>query len=266
MYIRYYRDPNLPIFEIKNCDLGMHAERKHVHEEFSVGLITGGSSVINDGSRDYSVGRGSLVLIPAQLVHKCSPEDLTKWRFKMLYLEAKWVRALIAPIDKGRFIAVKQLDPPDYRDALRLFRTLQASRSGLEKEQLLMEALRHFCDFKNYYYIQSAPRSSEIHAAGLARDYLHQHFLEKIGLDDLVRVSGLSKYHLVRIFQQLYQTSPHAYQTMLRINYAKQELKEKLDCPIATIAQNAGFFDQSHFIKTFKLYHGTTPVDYRATV
>lgn len=94
------------------------------------------------------------------------------------------------------------------------------------------------------------------------QDFISHYYLEEITLDKLAEVSGLSKYHLIRDFKKAYKLPPHAYQTVLRVNFAKEALKKRQDS-IAAVAQNAGFFDESHFIKVFKQYAGTTPAQYR---
>jgi AraC-like DNA-binding protein len=44
------------------------------------------------------------------------------------------------------------------------------------------------------------------------------------------------------------------------MNYAKQEMAKGQD--ISKIAHELGFYDQSHFSKTFKAYFGVTPQEY----
>ena len=48
----------------------------------------------------------------------------------------------------------------------------------------------------------------------------------------------------------------------LRIEHACEELVKR-DLPLATIALQAGFVDQSYFSKVFKSFVGTTPAKYR---
>lgn len=57
---------------------------------------------------------------------------------------------------------------------------------------------------------------------------------------------------------------PHAYQNLLRINHAKKELKKRRS--IAEIAVDAGYYDQSHFIKAFAKIVGATPQAYAISV
>jgi AraC-like DNA-binding protein len=79
-------------------------------------------------------------------------------------------------------------------------------------------------------------------------------------LQDLVNISGLSKYYLIRKFEQEYGISPHQYLTSLRINHARKIMRRNKN--ISDVALEAGFYDQSHFTKTFKEHTGITPMKY----
>jgi AraC-like DNA-binding protein len=261
--IKYYRDPHLPIFEIKNCHSGIHASRKHVHEEFSMGVVMNGSSLVNSTGQDFLVKQGSIIMIPPGIIHQCNPENLNHWQFEMLYLKSVWVESLLDTKPLDLYISVKPLYSIDYLRILRLFELLQEDLPGIEKETHLITDLNYFFDFEGYFQQKPNPLLMNPEAMQRVREYLQSNFLEKISLDDLAGIAGLNKYHLLHCFKTVYQTSPHAYQTMLRVNFAKNELQKRQDELIMVIAQDAGFYDQSHFVKVFKQYLGTTPLDYR---
>jgi AraC-like DNA-binding protein len=261
--IKYYRDPNLPIFEIKSCHSGMHASRRHVHEEFSIGVVMNGSSLVSSVGQDFLVKRSSIIMIPPGIIHQCNPENLNHWQFEMLYLKPNWVESLLDTKPLDLCISVRPLKAKDYLRMLRLFDLLQEKFPGIEKETHLITELNYFFSFESYFQQESSIFIMNPKAMRLVREYLQSNFLEKTSLEDLASVSGLNKYHLLRCFKTAYKTSPHAYQTMLRVNYARNELQKRKDEPIMTIAQDAGFYDQSHFDKVFKQYLGTTPLDYR---
>ena len=96
-----------------------------------------------------------------------------------------------------------------------------------------------------------------------AREYLDANFTTQISLDELARVADLSKYHLCRTFYETVGVSPHVYQNHLRLNLAKKLLVQKR--PIADVACELGFYDQSHFGKYFKSFLGVTPRKYSQT-
>lgn len=261
--IKYYRDPNLAIFEIKSCCSGIHASRRHVHEEFSLGVVMQGSSLVSSAGQDFLVKQGSIIMIPPGTIHQCNPENLKHWQFQMLYLKQSWVESLLYTKPSDLYISVKPLHAKDFQRILRLLQLLRADLSAIEKETRLITELHYFFNFESYF--KQEPNTLAVNPQAMQRvlDYIHHNYLEKISLDDLAAQAGLNKYHLLHCFQKAYKTSPHAYQTMLRVNYAKNELQKRQHEPITVIAQDAGFFDQSHFIKTFKQYLGTTPLDYR---
>ena len=261
--IHYYRDPKAPFFEIKCCLSGLHASRRHVHEEFSLGVVMQGASLVTSTAEDFLVKEGSAIMIPPGTVHQCNPKDLNHWQFQMLYLKADWVDSLLDTIPADLYISVKPLSTNEYRQILLLFRLLQDNLPVIQKETQLITDLQSFFDFEGYF--QQKPNLSQINPQSMpkVRDYIRDHFLEKLTLDDLADIAGLNKFHFVHCFKAAYQTTPHAFQTMLRINFAKHRLQKYQNESIMAIAQDAGFFDQSHFVKTFKQYLGTTPLEYR---
>jgi AraC-like DNA-binding protein len=90
-----------------------------------------------------------------------------------------------------------------------------------------------------------------------ARDYLHEHFLEDISLDQLIQVCPMSKAHFIRSFKLFFGIPPHSYLRQIRINNLKMEI-EQSGKPENTHC----FTDQSHFIKSFKQFWGITPGHY----
>lgn len=261
--VKYYRDPHLPVFEIKSCLAGLHASRRHAHEEFSVGLVIQGSSNVSGMDRNFTVQAGSIITIPPGVVHQCNPVDLSRWQFQMLYLKSDWVQSLFDTPLRELPISVRSLSDKDYPRMMHFFERLRSDSEFLAKESDLITGLDYFLNFEPCFQLPSDGLLSHNGALQRVRQYLAANYLEKISLDDLARVAGLSKYYLLRYFTKVYRTSPHAYQTMLRVNHAKIELLKRRDQPITMIAQDAGFYDQSHFEKVFKQYSGTTPLDYR---
>ncbi len=92
------------------------------------------------------------------------------------------------------------------------------------------------------------------------RDYLHEHYAEQVQLTDLEQVSGWTKFHLIHRFTKRYGLSPHKYLLNLRVSAAKRLLRKRISA--TEVAYQTGFFDQSHFIKTFKGMTGITPKAY----
>jgi transcriptional regulator GlxA family with amidase domain len=91
----------------------------------------------------------------------------------------------------------------------------------------------------------------------LTRQLLHRHFGQPLALDDMAHHSGLSRFHLLRLFRQGLGITPHAYLLHLRIGNARALLDG--GSPVADVALRCGFADQSHFSRCFKEIVGISP-------
>ena len=95
-----------------------------------------------------------------------------------------------------------------------------------------------------------------------AREAIEAHPERDVGLDDLAALTGLSRFHLLRAFRQEVGVTPHAFVTGRRVARAKRLLAG--EDALTTVALDCGFYDQSHFSRTFKAWTGVTPGQYRA--
>ena len=92
--------------------------------------------------------------------------------------------------------------------------------------------------------------------------YLNTHYAENVTAETLAGIAHYSPAQLRRHFRRLMQMSPSEYVTHMRINAAKT-LLATTDRRISDIAADVGFFDHSHFIRTFRRIVGKTPAKYR---
>ncbi|MEM7040931.1 MAG: AraC family transcriptional regulator, partial [Bacteroidota bacterium] len=95
-----------------------------------------------------------------------------------------------------------------------------------------------------------------------ARNYVDEHFLEDLNLDDLASLANLSKYHFLRCFKQVYGHSPYQYVIARRLQHGR-ELVRQNQHSLTEIAYLTGFSDRRAFNKAFKKAYGLGPTDYR---
>ena len=90
-----------------------------------------------------------------------------------------------------------------------------------------------------------------------ARAHLDENWIRNVSLDELATVAGVSKFHLARRFTEAVGLPPHTYQNQVRVNRAKEMLREGISVQDAAV--RTGFSDASHLCRHFKRFTGTTP-------
>lgn len=94
------------------------------------------------------------------------------------------------------------------------------------------------------------------------REYLDEHFREKIVLEELARNFYVDKYYLTKIFKEAYGVTITAYILSMRITRAKSLLRFT-DMTIEEVGAAAGMSDANYFARSFKKTEGMTPREYR---
>jgi len=101
--------------------------------------------------------------------------------------------------------------------------------------------------------------------AALARAtrFIDANLYQPITVDDLAAAACVSRFHLARLFRAALDTSPTAYLRAQRIQQAQHLLREG-GLKVCQIASSLCFFDQSHFVRSFRAVTGCTPRHFAA--
>jgi AraC family transcriptional regulator len=100
------------------------------------------------------------------------------------------------------------------------------------------------------------------HQLRRALEFIREHLAEDLPLADIARSAGLSPFHFARRFKQTTGQAPHQFLIQQRIERARHLLGQS-EIPLAEIAAQCGFCDQSHLTNHFRRLVGTTPRRYR---
>lgn len=83
-----------------------------------------------------------------------------------------------------------------------------------------------------------------------------------IPIQELADAAGLSLRHFQRRFRQLTGLNPKLYARICRVGHAVHRKELEPDAPWTELALEAGYADQSHFIRDFKALTGTVPSEF----
>ncbi len=83
-----------------------------------------------------------------------------------------------------------------------------------------------------------------------------------LSLAAMAKQAGLSPFHFARRFKQSTGSAPHQYVVLRRLELARNWLVDTA-APLAAVARQSGFCDQSHFTAHFRRRFGITPRKFR---
>lgn len=265
---RIWRADDLGDIELLHARYISYTFARHTHEGAAIGVIEAGAEGFLYRGAFHTANMGQIVAFNANEAHTGEGADERGWRFRMFYLDSGLLKHAAEELTGKKRDVPAFADPviqnPETAAMLRnLHISLEEGGAALERESKFLwtfaqVTLRHADDPAS-----EKPLGEETSVIRRVRQYLNDHYTENVTLDDLVTVSGLSAYHLIRVFRSQVGLPPHAYLEQVRVNRARPLLRA--GHPIVDVAIATGFTDQSHFSRHFKRMTGVTPGQYRKT-
>lgn len=148
---------------------------------------------------------------------------------------------------------------------------LRPGITSMEEEQVLFDILCHLVADESQLrkqedQLKALKRSTKTEIMRrllLATDYLHSVTGAQPDLDELARISCLSKFHFLRLFKIAFRQTPHQFLTTLKLQQAKGLLQHSQQ-EVKAIATSLGYKDASTFSRQFYQHVGVYPTQFRA--
>lgn len=244
-----------------------HAYDPHFHDSYLIGFTEQGVQQFHCRKALHSSTPGQVFLLEPGELHDGHAPARGGFTYSMLYLDPHWqereLRGLFedAPGDCQPAFAKTLASEPELLAVIaEAFQALQSRDLRIVRQAaldaLLAKLARHLAWRPR---LDSDPRMPLV--ALRARDYLHAHMEQDLGLDELAWASGVDRFRLSRAFKAAFGIAPHAYLVQLRLARARQLLASGQ--PPARVAMTLGFADQSHMGRWFRRAYGLTPAHYR---
>ncbi|MCB0193868.1 MAG: AraC family transcriptional regulator [Anaerolineae bacterium] len=264
--VKFIRNSRLNQVELRFSRYRQHVFHKHTHDTYSVGVVLEGKTEFFCHNLTEVIGCGEVALINPGEVHACNPQIGSALTYYMFYIEPALIQAISQELSEKsvsiEFVTSIVRDRHLYRALMNVSRVMANTHDALEIETLLYETLAALIKCYGDIKPQKPVRLRGVDKLiGNGRAYLMDNLSQNVSLDELAMQSGLSPFHFLREFRKRYGLPPHTYQLQQRITSAKRLLAQGK--PIAHVATDVGFSDQSHFTRKFKAYVGTTPRRYQ---
>ncbi|HLJ74231.1 MAG TPA: AraC family transcriptional regulator [Thermoanaerobaculia bacterium] len=221
---------------------------EHAHEAAFVTMMLDGVYTEKAGLRRFRFEQFTTLFHAASIDH----QD---------FIGGSGVRLLIFEfqpdlIDAGQLRGLRDLSGSRAAwDMLALYRSA-ASIEPLEFESRSMSLVAAITSVKTPRDLPSVQR---------ARDYLHANFRSAVTMRDVARAAAVHPVYLGQAFHRQLGETIADYVKRLRVRAAAEQLS-RTRTPIAEIAFDLGFCDQSHFQRVFKKFCRVTPAEFRASL
>jgi len=145
--------------------------------------------------------------------------------------------------------------------------------AGLEKKPIPMSQKRLFFRIvavgrleygvQQIFEVMRSIKAQALHPSVEAvKQYLHQHYAEKINLQDIAEAVAMSKTYLANLFKQETGTTIWNRLVEIRMQHAR-ELLLNSSLKSYEIALRVGYENSIHFSKLFKEQYGLNPMEYK---
>lgn len=256
-----FRQPTRAGVELYRAHIVRHAFEPHTHEGFGLGVIERGVERFRYAGSEYVAPAGAIVAMNPDELHTGRAGTDQGWRYRMMYIEP----AALAEISgDGHWWFSAAVIDRDHTRALRLEALLESLWRATEPLAFDSLLLQFVIELRPHARIAAAARVERAQRFAPVLDYMHAHLGDRIVLDDLAAVAGLSPFHFLRRFREQHHATPQQMLMALRLGAAKRLLA--LGEAPAGVAAATGLADQAHLTKAFARRYGTTPARYQRQV
>ena len=95
--------------------------------------------------------------------------------------------------------------------------------------------------------------------------HIHQNLDKPLPVEDLARISGLSRSHFSRVFAASEGVPPAEFVLRKRLQRATKLLTKAAELSVKEVSSMSGFEDPNYFAKVFRRHFGASPTEFRTT-
>ncbi|WP_298154005.1 AraC family transcriptional regulator [Flavobacterium sp.] len=118
--------------------------------------------------------------------------------------------------------------------------------------------------FKNYRRLKVVRQETNCRLFNFindAKNFIDDHYLEKLNIGKMASEAKLSEYHFIRLFKTVFHTTPYKYVIQKRLRFSIELMKNQYS--VSDVSSILGFTDVPAFSNAFKQHFGCSPRNYQ---
>lgn len=266
-HVDYRRNSDIPGLVLSEGRFSQFRFDRHYHLDYHVALVTDGVQRQRLNGESVLLAPGTIQLMPPCEIHDGISAGEQSYTLKTFRVSADLLSGLTEELaGHDRFTALGGAVLQDRGLSIELSRLHESLRDGLKSDPLFVES--QWLLLLGRLFAQTRMLKPQLVKGNLSavqwqrvKDYCSAHLAEKITLLELAALCGLERFHFLKLFKQTVGMTPHAWLIRLRLEQACVLLSHTR-WDLTRIAQEVGFYDQSHFNRAFKRAFGVAPSRY----
>jgi AraC-like DNA-binding protein len=260
---QYWWDRHLSGLSLLCADFTTHEYPPHTHDALVVAVTEQGGSVVRSrGQVEQATPSTLFVFNPAE-PHAGWMGRSQRWRYRSMYL----TRAALQEVAAGLGIeSVPYFTRNTFGDRdliasfLAMHVAIEEGRDVFRERELLIGTFGRLFRRHGSGGGRIGPTPRDQLVLKRVEERMRADYAEDLRLEDLAQDVGLTTFQLIGLFKRATGLAPHAYLTQVRLSIACRHLRHAR--PIAQVATDVGFYDQSALTKHFKRCYGITPLQF----
>ena len=241
-----------------------HVNKRSYLNSYLFFIVQSGSGTVEQEDRSYQLKPGDCVLIDCHKPYaQYSSDDL--WSLSWVHFNSTSMPGVyqkyLERSHSVRFPSERSSAYLTIMDALYKAASSDSFVRDMEINELLASLLTN-CMRDCWNHEAPASFAGSRRNIEPIRQYLLEHWNEKISLADLETAFYINRFYLSKRFHETYHMTISDYLLELRINRAKEYLRFS-NSSLEEIAEKCGFYDPAYFSRTFKKAEGISPSAYR---
>jgi AraC-like DNA-binding protein len=244
------------------------------HEDLEIIWVIKGSATIINGDKTYLMTSQTVFLIHTNTRHAIYSEPgsvIISYRLKKAYLKEKGLHFEKIPY-KEQVHSFEALAMKYHQVPLLIVQIVKLLLKAEHKDVTRYKLIGYYNMFihelynmmlkEKYLDVKTKDYDEYLNRIHLIVDYTYQHFKEKITLEDIARITKLSKYRVSHFVKEALGIPYKVFLQNARFEHALKLLKEtKLS--IKDIIKSSGFSDHKYLTSLMKKRYQITPLKYR---
>ncbi|KXT75739.1 AraC family transcriptional regulator [Streptococcus sp. DD12] len=251
----------------------------HWHPEVEIQFIREGSARYHVNNAYFDSQPGDIILMSPHAIHSIHPHastphvtDTLQFHLDMLGYSHTDQTSLyyLTPLQQAQVTFLPRIQPqdPGYQ-AIKtcLFNIFDGIRKEDRHFELRLQGQLFELIYLLFYhrYVVKKDNDDMYRKSEKIRDIIdiiHQHYQDKLTIDQLAQQMGYSKAHFMTVFKQFTGVSCIEFIIQVRLQKSTELLSNTL-LSVLEIANQVGFTNLSNFNRQFKRYYHLSPSAYR---